>query len=473
MKKVIMLFLLLLISISWSIAQKSKTSREAIVGQPCPDLYFQKTINFNKPTLYLHELRGKWVILDLWSMHCGACIASFPHISEKQAKFKDKVQFLMGTYDDPEGKNAAIYMRFNKMLHLQMPCVFNGTSETKPTDLFKQFKVGGLPFVVIIDPQGIVRVVTLTVNEEQIQSLLNGERPKFYDAQYSDDRNKMGKAQYNTSIPFLANGNGGAGSRDEFEYRAIIAKWTSKINNTDYSLNFTSQRNLQANQTGRLEWLGASLSQLYRLAYFGRITPEQFNQDTNDSSEFVWQEPILELKDTSQFVWHELTDDPTGKNLFCYSLIVPAADGTKENMLNMMQGDLKRYFKYDATLETRPMPCWKLIVTDSTLVQQIKTKGGKYEDSEPTPRVSLKEVNVPMKIFAKQIKFHAGLYDKPFIDETSIDYNIDAYLEYVPDHIESVNKALEKYGLKIVKSEQAMKVLVIRDPVPVQAQIAN
>lgn len=472
MKKIIILLFALSFNLTWIMAQKSTITGEAIVGQPCPDVFFQKTINFNKRTLYLHELKGKWVILDLWSMHCSACVGSFPHVSEKQTKFRDKVQFLMGTYDDPEGKNAAIYTHFNKMLNLQMPCVFAGTSETKPTDLFKKFKVGALPFVVIIDPSGIVRAVTVTVNEAQIQALINGESPKFADAPYSDNRNNIKKAQYNPAIPFLIDGNGSSGVKNEFNYRSIMAGGNTQIP-PNYVMKFTRKSRILDNSPGRLEGLSVGLSNLYCMAYFGEFNTNNLNNNENnvgmedfknglDTSALVWQYPIFELKDTSEFV----SDGLTGKNLFSYSLIVPPADGTKEKMMKVMQDDLKRYFKYDAKLEIRLMPCWRLIISDSTLAHGLRTKGGKYENSEPIPRISRKAVNVPIGEFDRVVKHESGLEAKPFIDDTKIDYNIDIYYEHVPDDIESLNSALKKVGLSIVKEKKALRVLVIRDPIP-------
>ena len=479
--KIIIIVTILFASLDLANAQNFKSANgEAIVGQPCPDVFFDKTINFSKASFYLHELRGKWVILDLWSMGCGSCVASFPHVSEMQAKFKDKVQFLMGTFDDPKGENEAIYKHFNKMLHLNMPCVFNGKTDItsafgKPdtSGYFTKFNVGYLPFVVIIDPAGIVRAVTVIVHEEQIQALLNGEMPKFGDAGYSDNRNKIGRSQYDTAVPFLIDGNGGSSSRDEFEYRSIISKWTPKVNDKDQVFAFSP--NWPANNKkfplGRLEWLGANLSLLYQLAYFGLggVQPEHRNQEVKGDSKFFWPTPVLEMKDSSLFI----ADRINGKNLFCYSLIVPPSDGTKDIMLPMMQSDLKRYFKYDARLETRSMPCWKLVISDSTLARTLKTKGGKYEDSQPISRVSRKEVDVPMELFSKQVKYYAGLFDMPFINETGIEYNVDAYYEFVPNHIESMNDALRKFGLKIIRSEKAMEVLVIGDPVPLQSQIGS
>lgn len=50
-----------------------------------------------------------------------------------------------------------------------------------------------------------------------------------------------------------------------------------------------------------------------------------------------------------------------------------------------------------------------------------------------------------------------------FLDYTGIDFKVDANIQTDMTDLESVQKALEDYGLKLAKGTKEMKVFVIRD----------
>jgi thiol-disulfide isomerase/thioredoxin len=468
MKKIFILIIAFLTNVNWSEAQKFNTNGEAIVGQPCPDLYFNKTINFNKPAFYLHELKGKWVVLDLWSQHCVSCIASFPRISELQRKYADKVQFLMGTYDDPEGKHRQIYTATNGKLHLQMPCVFKGAGEQGQDDLFPQLKVGALPFVIIIDPLGIVKAVTGTsINEEQLKALFAGKTPVFTSAGYSDERVKATEIVYDKLIPFLVNQNGGLAT--SFKFRSLLSEFDvhSKYN-SDEAYFFPPF--YKGGEPYRLEGIGFDLRSLYRMAYLGAFLEKQIIQQYRPNLDsLTYPNPILKMTDTSQFA----ANIATGKNLFNYSSTVPHERFSKEFIMQIMQDDLKHYFNYDASMETQKMPFYSLVIDNPDLARQLATKGGKTTAEDIGRWLGIKCSNITMDRFCKTVRGFAAIGPRLFIDETGIKTNIDVEFEAAYGSLKSTNEALVKLGLKIVKKEREMKVLVIRAPIPLQTQNSN
>jgi alkyl hydroperoxide reductase subunit AhpC len=424
-------------------------SDEPVIGQLCPDFQFDKSDFFNKGSFALHELRGKWIVLDFWSRFCSACIGNFPHVSEMQQKFGTKLQFLMVTFDDSAHYNRMIFSKYHEEERLQMPCVFNGTSDT--SDLFKQCKVGALPFVIIVDPAGIVRAITVTFDETQIQDLLDGKSPSFASAVYSDKRQIANQVKYSTRLPYLVNGNGGPD--ESFFYRSLLSKWRLGLSR-DYVLDFSK---------GRLEIMGQGITMLYREAYIGFLSNALWEESNTEQYGKVWPDPILEVKDTSVFK----EDYFLNKNVFCYSLIVPPSKTGKDKMLQIMQSDLDRYFGYSAVYETRKMPYWKLVVTDSVLVSKLRTKtsDGKTIGYPPVPYLEFEWRNVSMKEFIDFLSRYSGIFTtySPLIDETNLKDNIDILIKSPSGHLASLNEVLKKNGLEIVKGMKEMKVLVIRD----------
>jgi len=357
------------------------------------------------------------------------------------------------------------------MLHLQMPCVLNGTEDIKlkRTGVFEHFKINGLPFTVIIDPSGIVKVITHALSKDLIQDLIDGKPPVFEDVSVAAKAaNGKTKIPYDRSVPFLINGNGGS-ARSDYLFHSALSHWNPGVTKAaDFHFYFppycSSGSDIREDLFGRLEMMKSSLGDLYQTAYFGGFNTRQL--DKLYPGVPIWLNPILQIKDSSLFSYNWVS----GKNLFCYSAVVPPEKCTKEFMLSVMQNDLHNYFGYRASIEMRKMPCYLLVISDAGLANNLKTKGGKAEVEETVRRLGYKATNIPMDQFFTAIEGYAGS-PQPFIDETGIKTNVDFAFEAPYGSLEGTNKALEKLGLKIVKVEKEMKVLVIRDPELVRAQM--
>ncbi|MFD2872002.1 redoxin domain-containing protein [Mucilaginibacter ximonensis] len=418
---------------------------EPIIGKPCPEFHFNQVDFYSKKAVSLSDFKGKWLILDFWSKDCSSCIASFPSINREQQQLKDSVQFLMVTYDDVKHVNRTMYASFKKKLNLQMPCAFDDADST----LFREFNVGLLPHNIVVDPKGIVRVITSKLLGEKLKAFMAGKPVSFPTPSYLNDKNITGeeKFQYNRNLPYLVNGNGGIDGT--FSFRSMLTMASAK----------TPSSEIVDYKKGRLEMLGYPLTYLYAQAYFGKYLRGLNDSLLNDT----WLTPVLKLKDTSIFQY----DFAGNKNLFCYSLVVPNSHASKESILNRMQADLRSYFGYEATIEKRKMPYWRLIAT-AKAKSELKTKGGpsKLSDNgKPWQQISMR--NQPMSYLVKIVGMYSGVVERdgiPVIDETGIAGNIDMDIDWATDFA-AVKEELNRHGLDLVSGEKEMKTLVLRDAI--------
>lgn len=242
-----------------------------------------------------------------------------------------------------------------------------------------------------------------------------------------------------------------------------------------------------------VQQLGASLERLYYLAYGDTIyywVPSRHSAHTDNYPDTVkhpmlgssygnyWYKPILEVADKERFKM----DEHLLVNRYNYSLIVPENKASAKSMQEWMQSDLKNYFGYDAKVEIRPMPYWKLLASpDAINILKTKSPGNKFKATQINDTLYhysnaiIKDILIRM-IFNFSFGFVKPGYgiipkeEGPFVDETGISCEIDydisnrEFEEMQKGNWDIALAFLKRNGLSLVKSQRLTKVVVIRDP---------
>lgn len=128
-----------------------EAARQALDGKPAPD--FSTTTLAGEPWR-LSEQQGKVIVLDFWASWCGPCIDAMPDLVELEADFGHRSDFeLVGVALDEERTDTEESMEENDITWLQLFEEGSGWEN----EIATLYQVKGIPFVLVIDQEGIVR----------------------------------------------------------------------------------------------------------------------------------------------------------------------------------------------------------------------------------------------------------------------------------------------------------------------------
>jgi thiol-disulfide isomerase/thioredoxin len=175
--------------------QNKDQDETKLVGKKAPDIQ-GSFVASGKPGS-LADFKGKVILLDFWAVWCGPCIATFPHLREWHKEFHDQGLVVLGTtrlyqrfgFDRKSGKLTQVGKFVEKQL-------VGGLTPEKEKDMLKEFasyhklehnllvlesdawrkatkdyNIEGIPTLVLIDRQGIVRLVRVGADEENVQAV--------------------------------------------------------------------------------------------------------------------------------------------------------------------------------------------------------------------------------------------------------------------------------------------------------------
>lgn len=97
---------------------------------------------------HVSEFRGKYVLLDFWSIGCGACILALPEMKQMHEQYGDRLAIVSLSVD-----NDARWRRASKQHEL----IWNNWNEGKGMGgLSVNYRVSAIPHYVLLNPDGIV-----------------------------------------------------------------------------------------------------------------------------------------------------------------------------------------------------------------------------------------------------------------------------------------------------------------------------
>ncbi|GEP98083.1 TlpA family protein disulfide reductase [Chitinophaga cymbidii] len=411
------------------------------VGDTLPDLVFPHMYNYTGDTLRLSDLAGKPVIFDFWSTSCSACLASFSHMDELRQQFGDKVQFIMVNKELKSNHTfgpARTHQLFERRSQLHKPAIPFITQDSSLSNLIRPL---GLPCIVWMDSNRVIRHISSRINAPNVQRMLDG---KAVEIEPYRGRQRYVKTLFDPQY------------EEYVGYHSYFSRYITGVNPGGGQQAISVSHN--------------TIPMLFQLAYG--------EPDANGRSKYPFHRigrMILEVKDSTPYFQPEekaLRYEWGRRNIYAYALNLPPSKLHRK--YKYMQQDLERFFDLSAHVEKRYVKCIVMRKADGR--DRLATRGGEQQlGSFSTGTISAddnfreEEVfrNTPFGMFASRLANYVEYQLKyPFVDATGYSGNIDLKLKGTVIRnpgIENLRKALKPYGLELSVEPYELEVLVVRE----------
>ena len=136
-------------------ANKSETETKNANYPPAPAEIMQAQIeDLDGNTFKLEDKKGKVLLVNLWAMWCGPCVAEMPEFVKLQEKYKDKNFEVIGlnTGDDNGREPAEKIKEFAQKLNINYQLAY--ADGELVNEFVRKSKMGGIPQTFLINREG-------------------------------------------------------------------------------------------------------------------------------------------------------------------------------------------------------------------------------------------------------------------------------------------------------------------------------
>jgi thiol-disulfide isomerase/thioredoxin len=145
----------------------------ADLGDPAAPLKIKDWIKGEPVDLAKGKDKNVFVV-EFWATWCGPCVASIPHLTDLQKKYKDKGVIFVGVSDEPTGKVEPFVESKGDSMGYVVACDPSRDTHKAYMEAYEQ---PGIPTSFVIDKNGRIVWIGHPMNglEETLENVLNGK----------------------------------------------------------------------------------------------------------------------------------------------------------------------------------------------------------------------------------------------------------------------------------------------------------
>lgn len=432
------------------------------VGQPMPEIKFTKLINTEQQELSLSSLKGKNVILYTWAVYCAPCIEKFPMLNKLRDENRDNLEIILLSGDE---YNRVVRIFDNQQSIGKNITLTQAVLSKEDWKLLALSKEDGFGGSIWIDQEGVYQGAA-EIDDENVAHFIHYGKPKalkFYNYAKAvknfvpvDDtkrqENFTALKTYNNDRPLL------------FAQEGTNIRSGSIF--TAYNPNYPDRRPIvvvmKEGKPIGLRMVNVPHSTTYEKA---NIVAYDVDEETrvlkskkSRKSKFSFNNPRMRKAMSSTRLNRDSLLYTKG---ICYELILPANVTTDiPTLLTYMRNDLDRYFGFSSTIEYQK--CLSLVRTGDNDNQTVSSQSITEQDnySVTIRNGSIDYLTTAIYYYLKLSKDHSYPY---VFNHTGIEYNVDVELVADMTDLQSIRKALQKFGLDLIETDAIGEVCIIKD----------
>jgi uncharacterized protein (TIGR03435 family) len=397
-------------------------------GTPAPPLQFTQLLQAPPGTKTdWASLRGKVVVLEFWETQCAPCIAEIPHLSKLIAEL-DPARFQFISVDGLPSENEEIVQKF--LTKRKMPG-WVGVDTTG--NVAASYGVKVYPTTILVDGQGRIVAVTRpeSLTTADLQAVADGKTVNF--AQMPD-MSALVKAAGGKTVKITRMLN-----MDALQMSASPASDDQPLLEFSLTKAPPDANNGMFLGGGLLNFNGWNVKALISYAY--RIGP--------DRRAGIPQPNALDDRFLPTSVFPE--------GLYNLHAAWPTAEDHDNQLASLLQTAITcgLNLRVESKTVTKKVFLLKAIDADHKLLTPTASTGGSkwaYENGR------LKLVNRSLDDLANGLE---GRLQVPVINETGIEGNFDAELEFPAKDADAAKAALKTIGLELIEAERPIQMLEV------------
>lgn len=388
------------------------------IGDKVPALPLNGIVNAAYKKSSTKEWQGKLLILDFMATTCKGCIMALPRLDSLQAKYKDRVQIFLVTYEDAATVKAFI-ARNHIGQNVHLPFI------TSDTLLDKYFPHTWLSHEVWINSDQEVMAITEPeyVNDKNVAEALTSKTVNW--------PVKIDFELYDDSRPFLAYSD----THNFYFKKPASAFYTflSGYINTR-AISFLFNKDSLAN-VQRFCITNYPIVQMYQLTYNAIFLPPGHIQlNVKNRSHYMYEQGVEYLD-----VWN-------AKNRYCYEALLPLTMSMQAVEKKVVE-DLDNYFGLQASFKKQEALC--LVLKDTAQQKDVSDSENKATKDSITLRDLLYVLD-------------HNQYGTPVLNESSAGDNMVLPLSG-NESLEEINAVLANHGLVFLKMRRTTDILTISE----------
>lgn len=146
-----------------SMQSEDNSASAALLNKAAPDLTMT---DINGRKLSISDFKGKYLLVDFWASWCGPCRQENPNVVAAYNKFKNKNFTILGVSLD---ENKADWIAAVKHDNLSWPQMSD--LKQKQSAAVSAYGFDGIPFNVLIDPQG--KIIAESLRGDELEQKLS------------------------------------------------------------------------------------------------------------------------------------------------------------------------------------------------------------------------------------------------------------------------------------------------------------